>query len=76
MKAERSRPDLPEKRSAAPAPYIAMHAAGASPHEVFSRARIDGYKELDCAFIVAGLFDMPFREARRLRLALDGEQGR
>lgn len=49
-----------------------MHAAGASASAVFEAALKDGYKRLDCAFIVAGLFNLDFREARRIGFAIDG----
>ena len=64
-----------EARSKAPAQYIAMHAAGANAQEVFKKARSDGYKSVDCAFIVAGLFELSFREARQIGFAIDQDSG-
>lgn len=64
-----------ETQSKAPAQYLAMHAAGANAQEVFKKARSDGYKSIDCAFIVAGLFALSFREARQIGLTIDQESG-
>ncbi|MEO8023539.1 hypothetical protein [Polaromonas sp.] len=72
MKTSKSVIPMQQTQSTAPQPYIAMHAAGATAREVFLRARSDGYKSIDCAFIVAGLFDISFQEARRLELVDHG----
>ena len=60
-----------EAHSKAPVQYIAMHAIGANAQEIFKRARSDGYKSIDCALIVAGLFELSFREARQIGIAID-----
>jgi hypothetical protein len=66
---------MSEERSKTPAQYIAMHAAGANAQEVFEKARSDGYKSIDCAFIIAGLFELSFREARKIGFAVEKSSG-
>jgi len=53
-------------RSKTPEKYIATRTDGANAEDVFRRARSDGYKAVDCALIVAGLFEIEFREARQI----------
>jgi len=64
-----------EISSKAPEKYIAMRASGASAEDVFQRARDDGYKAIDCAFIVASLFEIEFRDARKIGFPLDQQPG-
>ena len=64
-----------EVPSKAPEKYIAMRTGGASAEDVFRRARSDGYKAIDCAFIVAGLFEIEFRDARKIGFSLDQQPG-
>lgn len=49
-----------------PAPYIEMKKAGASPGEVFIKAREDGFRNFECTLLVAGVFDLSLDEARRV----------
>jgi hypothetical protein len=62
--------DLPK----APEPYIELKASRASARVVFEKALRDGYKRLDCALMVAGLFNLDFREARRIGFELTRSQ--
>jgi hypothetical protein len=64
---------MSEVLSKTPEKYIAMRTNGASAEDVFRRARSDGYKAMDCAFIVSGLFGIEFREARQIGFALGQE---
>ena len=57
--------------SKAPAKYIAMHAAGASAEDVFKTAMSEGFRRIDCALIVAGLYALSFQEARRIGFAVE-----
>lgn len=49
-----------------PAPYIAMKQSGASPSEVFTKAREDGFRNFECTLLVAGVFDLSLDEARQV----------
>jgi hypothetical protein len=64
-----------EVPSQAPEKYIAMRSAGASAEDVFRKARSEGYKAIDCAFIVAGLFAIEFREARKIGFSIEQQLG-
>lgn len=64
---------LDKPRSSTPEPYVVMHAAGAKAEEVYRRAKSDGFKDIDCAFIVAGLFGLGFRQTRQIGVALRHE---
>lgn len=53
-----------------PTPYIAMKDAGASPQEVFRKARGDGYKNFECIVLISGVFDIPLNDAREMAHAI------
>ena len=49
-----------------PAPYIAMKQSGASPSEVFTKAREDGFRNFECTLLIVGVFDLSLDEARHV----------
>jgi hypothetical protein len=49
-----------------PAPYIAMKQSGASPSEVFTKVREDGFRNFECTLLIAGVFDLSLDEARNV----------
>lgn len=48
------------------APYIAMKQSGASPSEVFTKARDDGFLNFECRLLIAGVFGLSLDEARHV----------
>lgn len=61
---------MSEQRHQDPTPYIAMKDAGASPQEVFRKARGDGYKNFECIVLISGVFDIPINDAREMAHAI------
>ncbi|WP_217590738.1 hypothetical protein [Burkholderia sp. GbtcB21] len=53
-----------------PTPYIAMKDAGASPQEVFRKAREDGYKNFECIVLISGVFEISLNDARDMAHAI------
>ncbi len=49
-----------------PAPYIEMRRSGASPTEVFIKAREDGFRNFECTLLIAGVFELSLDEARQV----------
>jgi hypothetical protein len=49
-----------------PQPYIQMRENGASPNDVFTKARADGYKNFECIILISEIFKIPLNEARTI----------
>jgi len=43
-----------------------MKQSGASPGEVFTKAREDGFRNFECTLLIAGVFDLSLDEARQV----------
>lgn len=56
-----------------PTPYFEMKKLGATPGQVFRKAKQDGYRNFDCIALISGVFDISLSEAREISHAIHKE---